>query len=224
MPKLLTDRVIRVLGSDSKKLAPGYAMVNTTSRSTDFGVALSPFNLGPCDLYGGFKAKLVENAWQFTKVYQDHVGSDGMPKGEYFDWAKRGWASNYAMRYPMGKGAKPAYSFWDGKCLDYIDARKEIYWPIYQSAAAKSPAFEKLVAFEASLPEDQELVLFDFDGLDHVRLNMQLKDVIEQTGRSMGHSFVLCAMLQYGKEVTLQEILEMDDHKPSRSISQPSLF
>jgi hypothetical protein len=34
----------------------------------------------------------------------------------------------------MGRGAKPEYSLWDGERLDYIEARKRIYAPLYARA------------------------------------------------------------------------------------------
>lgn len=43
--------------------APYYVVVNTTSRAENsWERDLSPFHLGPCNLYGGFTALRVENA------------------------------------------------------------------------------------------------------------------------------------------------------------------
>ncbi len=45
--------------------------INTTSRSTDFGIGLSPFHNGPCELYPGApckEAKNMENAWQYMHI------------------------------------------------------------------------------------------------------------------------------------------------------------
>jgi hypothetical protein len=64
---------------------------------------LSPMYLGPCRLYGDFTAKKMENAWQYSKVYLRHVGSDGNPNAEYFRWAGQGWSAWRGERYPMGR-------------------------------------------------------------------------------------------------------------------------
>jgi hypothetical protein len=67
----------------------------------------------------------VENAWQFSKVYPEHVGADNEPTPEYFRWRGAGYDNKWASRYPKGKGTKPLYSLWSGEKLDYIAARKK---------------------------------------------------------------------------------------------------
>jgi hypothetical protein len=64
---------------------------------------LSPMFLGPCSLYRDYTAKRMENAWQYSKVYPQHIGGDGKPTLEYYHWAIQGWSSRKAERYPMGK-------------------------------------------------------------------------------------------------------------------------
>jgi hypothetical protein len=104
--------------------------INCTSRSRNWSKGLSPFYLGPIKLYGDYVALNMENAWQFSKVYKQHM-ENGEPTEDYFDWAVDGWNDPKAQRYPMGKGARPEYSWWDGKKLPYIEARKQIYVPLW---------------------------------------------------------------------------------------------
>lgn len=121
---------------------------------------LSPFFLGPVPLYDGLVAKNVENAWQYSKVpplegqcwscdgltltrrthvsvvqvYKQHTDPvTGEPTAEYWAWAKEGWANPKPVRFPMGRGAKPEYSYWEGKKYGYVAARKKIYCPLYAS-------------------------------------------------------------------------------------------
>jgi hypothetical protein len=188
--------VIRVIGPRDPK-EPGISkkpfFVNTTSRSSDgWSVGLSPFFLGPVPLYDGHVSRNVENAWQYAKVYEDH-DDNGQPTDEYFEWAKKGWRNPRAVRYPMGKGAKPEYSWWDGAALGYVAARKKIYVPLYSKAVLHSAAFERLLDI---YQEHGELVLWDFDGYDHRALGMDLKDVLNFPDRSMGHAFVLMMLLE----------------------------
>ena len=61
----------------NEKVPSDAVIVNTTSRSNDWSKGLSPFFLGPVDLYAGLSAKNVENAWQFAKVYPQHVDING---------------------------------------------------------------------------------------------------------------------------------------------------
>ena len=155
---------------------------------------MSPFLVGPVDLYGGHVAQNMENAWQFAKVYPEHVDCDtGEPTEEYWDWAATGWADPRAYRYPKGKGRIPKYSWWDGKKLDYVQARKRIYFPLYAKAVAKTEAFARLLAYYR---EAGKATLWDFDGYDHRALNMTYKDVLNDPGRKMGHAFVLGFLLE----------------------------
>ena len=63
--------------------------IDTTSRSKSWSQGLSPFYLGPCQLYNGYVAKNVENAWQYSKVYMEHVDQDSNPTPEYFEWRNK---------------------------------------------------------------------------------------------------------------------------------------
>lgn len=74
----------------------------------------------------------MENAWQYAKVYKQHT-HNGAPTSDYWDWARAGWSNPSAVRFPMGRGAKPEYSLWDGQRLGYIEARKKIYAPLCKS-------------------------------------------------------------------------------------------
>jgi len=156
---------------------------------------LSPFFLGPVPLYEGAGLKVatnVENAWQYAKVYPCHVDKEDNPTEAYFEWAREGWRTRRAVRYPMGRGAIPLYSWWAGEKLSYIEARKKIYVPCYSRAVINTPAFAKL---KALYDEHGEVTLWDFDGYDYHRLGYSLKDVLNDPDQKMGHAFVLAMLL-----------------------------
>lgn len=187
---------VRVCGP--KDRAPkGAVVVNTTSHSDNWSKGLSPFFLGPIQLYDGMIAKNMENSWQYSKLYAVNADENGNPTEKHWTWAKVGFANQYAVRYPMGKGAKPLCSLWRGERLGYIEARKRIYAPLYALAVHKTNAYQLLVELcqkHATLGED--VWLWDFDGYDHVKLGMTLEEVADNDTRPMGHSFVLAAMLR----------------------------
>lgn len=171
----------------------GTPIINTTSHAKGlWSRELSPFLLGPVKLYNGYTAKNVENGWQYCKVYKEHVNGSGDPKPKYFEWAKAGWNKEKADRYPMGKGAIPEYSYWDGEKLGYIEARKKIYIPLYIKAVAKTNAYQKL---KAIYREGRDLYLWDFDGYDYIRMQKSLDEVLNDPDHKMGHAFVLAMML-----------------------------
>ena len=168
-------------------------IVNVCSNSDEvWSTDLSPFKLGPCPLYGGMTAQVMENAWQYAKVYAQHL-KGGEPTEEYWTWAKAGFADYNAHRFPMGRGARPAFSLWDGQKLNYIEARKKIYAPLYAEAVQKTAGYAKLK--ELFLSEDKVIILRDFDGYDHIKMGQTLTQVLNNSRKKCGHSFVLVMLL-----------------------------
>lgn len=169
----------------------GFTVINTTSRDNSM---LSPFNLGPIELYDG-TARNLENAWQFSKVYKE-FDSEGSPTPEYFKWAQKGWADTYAHRYPYGKGAVPLYSYWrdsnGAHKWGYIEARKNIYFPLYAKAIVKTDVFKEL---QKRVESGEHIALWDFDGYDHVGRGMTYKDVVHSEKYKCGHAFVVYGLL-----------------------------
>lgn len=181
--------MVKVIGPRDPKVE---GAINTTSRSKTWSRGLSPFFLGPVELWGGYVAQNVENAWQFSKVYPHQADSIG-PTQEWWRWATAGWADTRAHRYPGGKGAKPLYSYWNYKQLSYVEARKEIYIPLYAKVVQQTEAFRKL-KLEYQMSGD--LTLWDFDAYDHRALGMSWDDVINDDKRKCGHGFVLGMLLE----------------------------
>jgi len=173
------------------KFAPnpyGGVEIDTTANSGRWS-QLSPFLLSALE-YG---SRNFENLWQYSKVYEEHVSlDDGEPTLEWVAWRYAGLANPIAVRYPMGKGVKPEYSYWNGEKLGYIEARKKIYAPIYAELVAKTVSYGLL----CSLHEAGEvLVLRDYDAYDRIKLGVTLVDVINNPDKKMGHAFVLAMML-----------------------------
>ncbi len=168
--------------------------VSTVSNYGGIYTDLSPFVLGPVrtcllDVY----AQRFENLWQYSKVYAEHVDQSGLPSTEWSEWRARGWADMKAHRYPMGRGAKPEYSWWYSQKLGYIDARKQIYAKIYAEYVVKTESYKHL---ERLYSLTGEVVLRDYDAYDHIKMGMSLRDVINNPDRIMGHAFVLAMILE----------------------------
>lgn len=181
---------------------------------------LSPFFLGPVSLYDGHVAKNVENAWQYAKVYKQHVDPvTGEPTAEYWEWALAGWANPDPVRFPMGRGAKPEYSYWDGKKYGYVAARKRIYAPLYASLVENSVAFKKLAKIYR---QNKRLYLWDFDGYDHVSMGRTLQQVLDDPNKKMGHAFVLLMLLRGERLWETDDIPELDyDPKARERVPKP---
>lgn len=184
--------IVKIVGMYAKIPKEFKTVVNTTSSASDkWETDLSPFFLGPCDLYSGLTSLNMENSWQFSKAYVRHV-VDGEPTKEYFDWARAGWNNPRAIRYPMGKGAKPLFSYWNGQKLDYISARKVIYGPLYAEAVQRTKGWKHLVELYNT---KESIVLRDYDGYDYASLGMSLSEVLNNPSKKMGHAFVLAMLL-----------------------------
>ena len=85
------------------------------------------------------------------------------------------------------------YSWWDGDKLDYIEARKRIYIPLYAEAVKKSEAFKNLKTMHDT---GEDLFLQDFDGYNFRALDLSFEEVINDPRRKMGHAFVLAMLLE----------------------------
>lgn len=92
----------------------------------------------------------------------------------------------------MGKGVKPEYSLWDGKKLDYIEARKEIYIPLYSKAVRKTEAFKKLKEIH---DKNDEIYLVDFDAHNFIS-KIDFISLFDNPNIKVGHAYVLAMMLE----------------------------
>ena len=170
----------------------GSTCVNTTSRA-GWSSELSPFRLGPVKLYGSHHARIFENAWQFAKVYPSQVDENNDPTDRYWNWAFAGWCDSTPRRYPMGKGARPLYSLWNGQRLGYVEARKQIYVPLYAQLVVQTEAYRRLQSLHYLT---HDLYLWDYDGYKHRDLGMDYAQVLNDPTRKMGHAFVLAMLLE----------------------------
>jgi hypothetical protein len=189
-----------------------WLVYNTTSRTKEkWCLEFSPFFLGPIELYPNSKdgtmytAKNMENAWQFCKVYKKFTNTDDdSPSEAYWKWAEDGWNDSKPHRFPLGgRPAKPLYSLWNGKQLNYIEARKKIYAPLYAKYVEQTDAYKKLndiylkyCAGENNDKQKRPMALLDFDGWDYLGQGYQLEQVIDMEKPKMGHAFVLAGLLE----------------------------
>lgn len=183
--------MIKVVNFSYKLPEGDYNVVNTTSRSNNWSSGLSPFFCGPCELYDGYVGKNVENSWQHSKCFEYYL-DDGEVGERYFKWAQEGWNNPRAIRHPMGRDAKPLYSYWDGEKLNYISARLKIYIPLYSKAVAKTDAFKKL---KSIYDEGKDLYLLDFDTVGVPEDFTDFKKLFENPSIKVGHGYVLAMML-----------------------------
>ncbi len=175
------------------KVPSDAVVIDTTSRSSNWSAGLSPFFVGPVDLYGDYKSHNVENGWQYSKLFAYYADENGDPTDRYFKWAQEGWSKIRADRYPMGKGIVPLCSIWNGEKLDYISARKKIYIPLYKSAVENTFAFNKLKEIYKT---GEPLYLRDFDAHNLQPGAFSYDKLWDNPNIKVGHAYVLAMMLE----------------------------
>lgn len=174
--------MIYVIGP--KDECPEHArFIDVTSR------ARSPFSPFLNDTLKPIKAKVMENAWQYSKVYPEHLESDGSVGEKWLKWRQEGLDNPNPIRYPMGRGAKPLYSYFNGEELGYVEARKKLYIQLYKNML-RNRISEILELVKICRNED--VALWDFDGY---RTSDSFETILNNPKKKMGHAFVLKRIL-----------------------------
>ena len=163
---------------------PGFTPVLVLMKSHSKWGELGPY------LLKNDKNQIMENIWQFAKVYEkvpktiqyysqydktviwshpaeNHYSpeTDELSE-EYWNWREKGFNNKYAVRYPLGFGnqlsGKCLFALQDGndKKLDYIEARKRIYYPVYSDLVKKQPKFLEL----KEKLRKENLLIIEIDG------------------------------------------------------------
>ena len=184
----------------------GFTVVNCCSTSKDqLYRQLSPMLLGPytyeTDTSTGDKdfhqpIHNLENFWQFSKVWDgeetfDKSTNQMIPSKVFFDRRAEGWADKKAHRW-VKKGEKPLYAWWKGQKLDYMQARRTIYCPLYAEKVVQTEGYHKL---EKMLECGYNLQIVGYDGYDYHAESMSLSDAFNDVSRPFGHELVLCGLL-----------------------------
>ena len=219
---------VNLLVHSEKDHVPDSAIkVNATSRTKEkWSLELSPFHVGPIKLYDDYFAHNLENAWQYSKVYHEHLGEDGKPTEAYWEWAREGWANPKPVRFPMGRGAIPAGSWWNGRLINYVEARMTIYCPLYAEAVTKTNAWSKLTnLYSKAQKSNVVLAIFDFDGHNSIETFDSFDKLIYNNTMKLGHGFVLAMLLanQRPWEKPYNPELEHYTYIPSRRNSRNPL-
>jgi hypothetical protein len=206
------------------------------TKSTPYG-SLGPYVLAD---NGG---RFMENLYQYSKIYktipatverysrydptviwkhpaETHIDADGNITPSYWKWRTKGFNNPYPVRYPVGfkhrnECVGSIISKDDTTLLDYITARKRIYWSLYRRMVKKQPQFAEL---KKRLADGENLLIIEVDGphqesmdyyrdkyavngdfiVDHTVLatkkNLQL--LLDDPKHPFGHGYCLAAALK----------------------------
>ena len=176
------------------KLPDNAIIFNVTSRADIWTKGFSPFNLGPISLYDNYWSYNLENGYQFCGCYSEYIDDDGYPTKSYYEWAKKGWLTNKAIKYPKGAWNKPEFYWYDYKKLSHFEAQNQIFLPLYKRAVEKTTIYKRLKELYEST--EQDIVFLDFEGYDHRFLGLTWDQVMNNPDVPIGQGFVLAMMLE----------------------------
>lgn len=177
-------RVGRIEYIDGKAVHPqypGFTPIVVLTKSSPYG------SLGPYELRDD-NGRIMENIWQFSKVYEKveqvaipytkaypkivwrwpaatHVDANGNLTDDYWRWREAGMANTMAVRYPPGAQNmnKCLYAIQapGGPKLDYITSRRLIYAPVYMELVQKQRQFAEL---KKRHEDGEDLLIIEVDG------------------------------------------------------------
>ena len=163
-----------------------YIIVDVTSRVTrdkefmkehpTFARDLSPFFIGPVTSSDGVVANIFEIFWQCGKVYPCH-NDNGKPNSNFFKWRNEFYSKKECtkdlMRHAcksLGYEHKDALYFayynkeinkWEA--LNYVEARKKIYFSEYVKLIYNTESFKWL---KFLVDSGKKVALVDFDAIN----------------------------------------------------------
>ena len=164
-----------------------YTVIDVTSRIVrnkafmqehpDFAAEISPFYIGPVQSSDGVTAHRFEIFWQCGKVYPCH-DDGGQPNAAYFEWRNHYYAQTVCTKDLMRHACKSLgyehrdaryFAYFDRERqaylpLDYVEARKRVYFPEYAKLVHGTASFRYLRSLVES---GQRLALVDFDACNY---------------------------------------------------------
>lgn len=179
-------------GKRAEKPDPSCLTLNVTSAQHTNSQERHDFS-PMSEVKGGYKKYYCfENYWQSCKVFE------GIPHETSQKW----WLSlkKPKRRYPQGKGRKVLYTKFNGKKLNYVDSRKQIYVPEYYQLIQGTTSLNK---WKKLYDNGACIVIYDFDGPrsengDPICLELTCELLIDKINNltfPFGHSYIVGATL-----------------------------
>ena len=185
----------RKKGDKTHPLYPGFLNIDVTQRGSF--KELSPMILGPIshNQAGVPPAQKMENLWQYSKVYQREIDSNGNIMQIFYDERIRGFndIKGHRKKYP---GEESKFVYWNNKQMDKVKGRKQIYCKYYADYVVKTAAYRKL---EKMLDEGVNIQLVGYDGIyynpETDSKGKIFKQYLNDPDFTFGHELVLAALL-----------------------------
>ena len=142
-----------------------------------FAKDLSPFFLGPVTSSDGVTANVFEIFWQCGKVYPCH-DNGGKPNADYFEWRNYYYSQTECTKDLMRHTCKSLgyehkdtlyFAYFDKEKgeyvpLNYVEARKKVYFPEYAKLICNTESFRYL---KSLVDSGKKIALVDFDACNY---------------------------------------------------------
>ncbi len=178
-------RIYNKTGGFQEPSCPEFKPIRVLTKSTEYG-SIGPYELK--DDLGRIMENIWQFAKVYQKVpaskrsysqYSNkiiwnhpaevHIDENGILTPEYWNWRKKGMHNPDAVRYPLGFGKQHNCLYAldqddQGNLsppLDYIQARKAIYLPVYCDMVKKETQFIEL---KKRLENGEKLLIIEVDG------------------------------------------------------------
>lgn len=178
--KIRVGRMIVKGNTRDVPFVEGYTTVVVHTENFNKWSSLSPYVLKK-------EGQILENIWHAHKVWKEvpavkipksrwdpkkiiwergsetHVDENGVPNETWKKWHNDLCNNEYAVRYPAGfKNKKNTlYSWKDDRKLSYIEARKEIYAPLYIELVQNEAKFKELMKM---VEDGKNILIVEVDG------------------------------------------------------------
>ena len=192
-PKFDGFKGIRVLTKSSTygEIGPYVATVKRNIDGIDVDIVME--NAWQFSKYYDNTPKVRERVHQYTnEVAWERDSEDHTDLDTYWKWRSDGFKCEHPVRYPVGRKFRHKCKFAvegyinkevqdnikNGKTLDYVESRKQLYLPLYIESVSNQPRFKKLKRW---LNEGKNLLIIEVDGpieesLDYYKQKYGVKD------------------------------------------------
>ena len=132
----------------------------------------------------------LENYFQYNKVYEKEVDSNGKIKKEFYEMRIKGYKDDKPHRRKYTKQDKCLYSLWKDKKYNYIESRY-FYCHYYEMLAKKEDDYKHLVKL---INKGYNIMICGYDAYEMNENNV--KESYLSVDKPFGHERVLYTMLR----------------------------
>jgi hypothetical protein len=186
-------RVVNVAPHFSYPVFPGYKNIGISTRTPTKMQELSSVNMGP---FSNPQVPNLYTLWMVSKIYDEDLDSNGSYTNGYLKKIEYRAKCAYWSDKDHWKEKNTLFYYWQGKELNEIEARREIFCPLYVDFARKTKSFRKI---KKLLNDGYNIQLVGYDTVSYSSAydpdGQLLKDIFNDPSNPFSNAHVLAGML-----------------------------